>query len=147
MTYIICVLRGQDVQLGYLQKLLWPMQFPILFTAQGKIQPWLEKYVTFETLEYTSHPYSMTQCRKILSLFDFLCTYLIYFHCWGYDFLCTYLILYMKTKTCLFLSSFDQSRYSELARNDMNKFAYKAMKLNRKAGEQSPRLYDLSFPT
>lgn len=36
---------------------------------------------------------------------------------------------------------------SELARNDMNKFAYKAMKLNRKAGEQSPRLYDLSFPT
>lgn len=45
------------------------MQFPILFTAQGKIQPWLEKYVTFETLEYTSHPYSMTQCRKILSLF------------------------------------------------------------------------------
>lgn len=45
------------------------MQFPILFTAQGKMQPWLEKYVTFETLEYTSHPYSMTQCRKILSLF------------------------------------------------------------------------------
>lgn len=70
-----------------------------------------------------------------------------YFHCWGYDLLCTYLILYMKTKTCLFLSNFDQSRYSELARNDMNKFAYKAMKLNRKAGEQSPRLYDLSFPT
>lgn len=110
------------------------MQFPILFTAQGKIQPWLEKYVTFDTLEYTSHPYSMTQCRKILSLL-------------GYDFLCTYLIFYMKTKTYLFLSSFDQSRYSELARNDMNKFAYKAMKLNRKAGEQSPRLYDLSFPT
>lgn len=110
------------------------MQFPILFTAQGKIQPWLEKYVTFETLEYTSHPYGMTQCRKILSLL-------------GYDFLCTYLILYMKTKTYLFLSSFDQSRYSELARNDMNKFANKAMKLNRKAGEQSPRLYDLSFPT
>lgn len=45
------------------------MQFPILFTAQGKIQPWLEKYVTFDTLEYTSHPYCMTQCRKILSLF------------------------------------------------------------------------------
>lgn len=56
------------------------MQFPILFTAQGKIQPWLEKYVTFETLEYTSHPYSMTQCRKILSLFDFLCTYLIFIY-------------------------------------------------------------------